>query len=1495
MRIKTITLCLTGLFVLLASISVVILYTATMRVKEAYFTHDLFSKIRYDIAQLSSVTSDYLLYKENRSLEQWRKKFTSIGQFTQKLKDRSRCSPQCIKKIKKNYEAVGSTFEALARTKNNKAYEAQLASQLFVLILEFQNEARNLGHAANDSIKETGKFISYSILGMFLSFLLFAFCTIFFIQRRILRPLSLQREALAKYAPDVSEYNYVPSVNDEFGELSHAFSEMIAQRREAEKKSKRLFNRFQATFEQSAAGIAHISFEGRFLRVNTRFCTMLGYDHDELLNKTFLEVTHPEYLAPCMQLMQELINKKTNIGLIEKQYIRKDGTTTWGQTTVSLVQDDEGQERYFIPVIVDINKNKLSELKLQEALAFNEAVLQKSPLPKGVYRQDGQCVRANEALAVMAGTTVEKALAQNFHHIEAWKKTGLCDACVAALKDGRQRQHEMHAISSFGKEIWASVFILPVKLNGEPHVVIQLFDKSEIEKAHSIINATKARLEVATRATALGIWSWSVDGSQITWDERLCEIFEVPESVMADRHYQEYWDSICHPDDRERVKNEFKSAINQLKDIYFQHRIIFPDGRIKFIQMAAAIELDDDGRPNNFVGTIQDITHLKQIELDLQQALAEKNAILDTAGVGITLVKDRIQMKTNKLMCDLFGYAFEEVQDQPTHIFYPSQEDYERLGQEAYPVIHQGKNFKTEREMIKKDGSPVWVRITGTAINPATPHEGSVWVFEDISDAKARERELEEAKSAAEEANRMKSEFLANMSHEIRTPMNAVIGLVQLLLDTKLSDPQRDYLEKMYNSSRSLLGIINDILDYSKIEAGKLDLESAEFDLTDVLDSTAKLFSYSAEEKGLDLVFDVNPNLPVFLIGDALRFKQILNNLLGNAIKFTHQGHVKLSVGCLAQEDDILTLQVAVGDTGIGMTSDQVSKLFTAFNQADTSMTRKYGGTGLGLSISKHLIEMMGGSIDVESTPGSGSVFTFTVKVGVSQKPISRHPAANLHKMRALVIEDHPISLQVVENILTTWGFSVQKAETGEEGLRHALDALPSDAPFELILVDWKLPGMDGIELIRTLRKEEQKLNRTGRHTIAIMMTAYGRQLALERSGKGDFDAVLDKPIIASQLFNVIADIQGLIPHSCKLHQWRDLRDASNRLQKIANATILLVEDNPTNQLVAGDMLKKMGLVVELANNGVEAVSKASIKRYDAILMDLQMPELDGFSATRQIRSQPEGKEVPIIAMTAAAMASDRKNCLAAGMNDFIPKPIDISVLTNTLLQWIPSLKKQRPKPSEHVSVPDIEDMVKPFTLEGINTKEAVQRMGNDWHTLQRTLNSFVREFSGSATEMDRLLREKRWHDARRLAHTLKGTSKTIGADSLSQICEQLETELENERIDSKKSFVKELSRVLEAVSLAPAPEGPENVDSMSYDTESFHEVLQSMFHKLSHSHFVNFEMVNEVCGYLNRLGKQAQSARLKRSIEAFDYAKAQKILLEIDAAIHFTQRNNRE
>ncbi|MDZ5632918.1 MULTISPECIES: response regulator [unclassified Janthinobacterium] len=642
--------------------------------------------------------------------------------------------------------------------------------------------------------------------------------------------------------------------------------------------------------------------------------------------------------------------------------------------------------------------------------------------------------------------------------------------------------------------------------------------------------------------------------------------------------------------------------------------------------------------------------------------------------------------------------------------------------------------------------------------------------LKDMSTSLAVEQDLRHAVEVAEDATKMKSDFLANMSHEIRTPMNGIIGMTHLALQTDLTSTQRNYLEKVESASKNLLAIIDDILDFSKIEAGKMAFEKVDFFLEDVLAQIADLSVMRAQDKGLELLFDIAPDVPNALQGDPLRLGQVLINLTNNAIKFTDKGEIVVTIRLQQLEERAAVLRVDVRDTGIGLTPPQRSKLFQAFTQADTSTTRHHGGTGLGLTISKRLVEMMEGEIDLVSEAGVGSTFFFTARFGLAAVPRDSLPQLQHQQqfqgLRVLVVDDNPSAREIFVSMLTALGFEARAVSGGVLAIGAVAQARAEGRAYGLVLMDWKMPGMNGLDTLAGIRADAAGIDAT---PACIMVTAFHREALLEAARQRDlpFDGVLNKPVSASTLLDQISFVfGGVTGQSRKTQRQSSYRDDERALR---GAWLLLVEDNEVNQEVAQHILNDAGIRVDIASNGAIALAKIEENAYDGVLMDCQMPVMDGYQATRKLRQDPRYSNLPVIAMTANAMVGDKEKCLDAGMNDFIAKPIDVAQLFGTLARWIAPATPQAmtavmPQPEAELPV-----------IAGLKMAEAMRRVGGNAVLMRKLLDRFVETQFDAMQRIIAAIENNQLETAIREAHTLKGLAGNIGAGGLADSAARVE------------------------------------------------------------------------------------------------------------------------
>ncbi len=653
----------------------------------------------------------------------------------------------------------------------------------------------------------------------------------------------------------------------------------------------------------------------------------------------------------------------------------------------------------------------------------------------------------------------------------------------------------------------------------------------------------------------------------------------------------------------------------------------------------------------------------------------------------------------------------------------------------------------------------------------------------EIGERRRIEQDLVTAREKALSATEAKSNFLANMSHEIRTPMNAILGLTHLALGTELDGKQRDYLQKSYRAAQNLLGLINDILDFSKIEANKLDIESVNFDLRDVLDNLAEVAGVKAGESGLEFLIDIPLELPVNLQGDPLRLGQVLLNLVNNAVKFTSEGEVKLGIEEVVRRGEQLSLCFTVSDTGIGMSPEQQKKLFQEFSQADSSTSRKYGGTGLGLTISKRLVELMDGEIGVDSEAGKGSHFWFVANFGLGEasERKSRDVPATLQQLKVLIVDDNPASREIFSRYVEAFGFERGEVASGEEAIAE-LERADKEDPYRLVLMDWQMPGgMDGIEASRRIKEHPGLTNIPA----IIMVSSYGREELQREVAMAGLEGYLVKPVSESNLMGSIVAALGEDGEQDETMSAPGAQPVGEN--SLAGARLLLVEDNEINQQVARELLEQRGIQITIAENGEQAVAAVKQHSYDGVLMDIQMPVMDGYEATREIRRDSQYQSLPIIAMTANAMASDREKTIEAGMNDHIAKPIDVGAMFQVLERWIEIPETRRAAQVQET----VSDEASPADnalpeLPGIDTIAGLARVGGNARLYRNILLKFRDSQADAPAQIALALQDNDRSTAERLAHTLKGVAANIGADDVAARARVLEAAIKGDAVQDE-------------------------------------------------------------------------------------------------------------
>jgi two-component system sensor histidine kinase/response regulator len=976
---------------------------------------------------------------------------------------------------------------------------------------------------------------------------------------------------------------------------------------------------------------------------------------------------------------------------------------------------------------------------------------------------------------------------------------------------------------------------VPVRKDGSiAGSVIVFRDITERKEAEEAMKNSEQRLAEIIDFLPDPTWVVDNDGKVVTWNRAIEKLLGVKADDIVGKGNYEYalpfygerrpvlidlvreWD--------EQYEKEYlsikKDGRNLTSQSYHPH---LGDGGM-YLNATASLLYDASGDVVGTIESLRDITQAKRSELELKKL---SRAIEQSPASVVITDPEGVIEYVNPKFTEVTGYTEEEAIGGNPRILKSGQHD-AAFYKEMWETILAGDVWRGEIQNRKKSGELYW---ESCSIAPILDAAGKIAHFvavkNDVTERKRMEEELIQARIAADEANKAKGDFLANMSHEIRTPMNAVIGMSHLALKTELTPKQRDYLNKIQSSANSLLGIINDILDFSKIEAGKLDMESVDFNLDRVLDNLANLITVKAQEKeNLEVLFSTGREVPRRLVGDPLRLGQVLTNLSNNAVKFTETGEIVISAELLHKEEEGVRLKFSVADSGIGLTKEQMSRLFQSFSQADTSTTRQYGGTGLGLAISKRLVEMMGGEIWVESVPGEGSTFSFTATFGYGEQEEKKcfTPSLDLRGMKVLVVDDNATSREIFRDMLMSFSFKVTLAASGKEGLSE-LESAPADDPFQLVVMDWSMPGMDGIEASRRI-KEHSGLTKI---PAIILVTAYGREEVMQQAEQVGVEGFLLKPVSPSLLFDTTMQAFGKeMPRESQVAVGKE--EAARALEEIKGRHVLLAEDNEINQQVAKEILEGAGLKVSVANNGREALNAVKEHQYDAVLMDVQMPVMDGYAATREIRKLESGnRNVPIVAMTAHAMAGDEEKSLDAGMNGHVTKPIDPEQLFSVLGKWIQSGKGGDADVSREIEVspePGGAAGTFPESMPGFDLAAGLKRLGGNRNLYRKLLLSFAADYRGAPEEIRDALAVKEMDRVKALVHTLKGVAGNLAATELQTATAELEKlfkedepgkDPSTEMVEAGFTALEEaLNRVLASVEKLGDPAADEGVESSS-------------------------------------------------------------------------------
>jgi two-component system, sensor histidine kinase and response regulator len=940
-----------------------------------------------------------------------------------------------------------------------------------------------------------------------------------------------------------------------------------------------------------------------------------------------------------------------------------------------------------------------------------------------------------------------------------------------------------------------------------------------------------------------------------------------------------------HPEDLEMARQALQSRLTTINRRELLYRIYDANQQIRWIETRAEVTRLQEGE-YVWNGYWLDVTTEQEAKQALADQLEFQQVLMDTIPYPLFFKDANCRFAGfNKAYGEVFGIDTQQlIGKQVLDLDYLPEADRILYQQEDERIIQEISTAQREMPIPFADGLIHQTLYWVAGFSKANGQPGGlVGTFVDINPQKQAEAELASAKELAEEAARVKSDFLANMSHEIRTPLNAILGLTHLLQKSDLDKRQHNFVDKIHRSGRHLLGVINDILDFSKIEAGKLALNPQPFALDDLLNDLIDLTAEKAHQKGLEFIIDIAPDVPYELVGDELRLGQILINYMSNAVKFTEQGDIRLEIRLDETRADGLLIYFAVHDTGIGLKDEQMSRLFHSFQQADASTTRKYGGTGLGLAISSTLAEMMQGEVGVSSRLGIGSTFWFTALLQpatAEQLLHSLQPSLDLRGTRALVVDGNPKTADAITHMLTAMRFVVSIATDSVAAVEQIRQSMTS-TPIELVFVDDEMPQMNGQQMAQQLAD--------------MALPAPPAVVVLHRSeytppvdahGTTVIAAHLDKPVTPSLLFDTAMRLragQEALPSRRDPHGQRHTAGAEEALPTIQGARLLLVEDNELNQEVARELLTGAGFSVEIADNGQEALDRLQQSTFDLVLMDMQMPIMDGLTATRRVREQPQWAQLPIVAMTANAMEQDRQQCMDAGMNDFVSKPIEPEQLWTALLRWIPPRQsdtsaiaprpRARPTPSPSV--------VPLPTLDGLDTQLGLRRVMGNQQLYLNLLRKFASGQHDCVNQIRHALQDRDRTLAERLAHTLKGVAGNIGASALQTQAAALEQAIREQTESSQQLSELEPALARLCHQLTAALDTGRKVDTEDNAIHiDIHPILDRLAHLLAEDDSEALDVLDEHQSQLQQSAPE-RLRKLDEAIRNFEFEQALEIVAD--------------
>ncbi len=1044
-----------------------------------------------------------------------------------------------------------------------------------------------------------------------------------------------------------------------------------------------------------------------------------------------------------------------------------DGEIIWIHALGVMRFDNDTGMWYMDGVTQDITEMKEAEMEMEKSQVMLQDVLNSSPIAFTIT-SNGEVKVQNPKFEELFGTEIGDKTP------DLYVDTGVRDRMLKKVsQEGKVLNYELRGYNAKHeiRDLLAS--FLPFALFDDNALLVWILDITDRKMAERQIVENQEKFRFSLQSMGAFYWVVDIVMNTINYDsEAFFKQYGYNEQEIP-KSYKQYLNMLHHEDADETI-----AALNKhikSKGTLYKSEIRFKkkNGEWAWIlNIGRAIERNKAGNAVKVAGISIDISEKKVIEEELLNFSKRLEIATNAGKIGVwdwDLVNDQFNWDERiyeMYRINLFEKRADNIWQKRLH------PDDKAVVNKALKDARMGlRDYNEEYRLVFEDGTIGVFHAMGTLIRDSNENPlKMIGVILDITEQKEVQIKLEKlnsslvaAKEEAENATRAKSDFLARMSHEIRTPMNAIIGLSHLAMKTNLDKKQHDYISKVNNSGKALLGIINEILDFSKIEAGKLEIEFIPFDLEKVFQDLANVVTYKAHEKNLELVIGIDKDVPLSLIGDPLRINQILINLANNAIKFTPKGEIVIKASCMSVDDKMVEVQFSVRDTGIGIPKKKIDRLFKSFSQVDSSTTRKYGGTGLGLAICEKLTQLMGGKIWMESEEGKGSAFFFTVKFGIqkNQKLDQLRPSIDLRGLKVLICDDNETACHILKDILESFTFKVDIAKTGNETIEYLEKS--SKEPYELALIDWKMPGMDGVQTAEAIMKNKNIKT----IPIIIMVTAYGRDEIYHEAERLKFSAIVVKPVSHSVLFNTIMEAFG------RKDQMRTLSNSNfdfepRQLEIIRGASILLVEDNELNQQVTRELIESADCLVDVAENGAIAVKMVTKNpnKYELIFMDIQMPVMDGYKATIEIRKNKTIRNIPIIAMTADAVTGVKEQCLEAGMNDYITKPIYPNELFGTMARYIKKRKRDLSFLKQRKPVSDRDENIIP-KFKFIDSSDGLHRVYGNKIIYSSLLVKFNKNNSNFTEKIKEAFNAGNHELIYRKVHTLKGVSGNLGAKKL--------------------------------------------------------------------------------------------------------------------------------